>query len=76
MESTVNTTMCATVLTVMDERLLVCDHLTSQEVIVHTRNACRFCAGDQICIRFSGAMTLSLPPQISAISITKTPSCR
>ena len=50
-------------------RLLVCDVHTRQQVLVHADNACRFCPGDCVCIRFSGAMTNSIPPQISADSV-------
>lgn len=70
-----NTTMHATVLRVCPCQLLVCDHCTSQEVLVHTPNACCFCVGDHVCIEYNGAMSLSLPPQISAICITKIRCC-
>lgn len=68
-------TMHATVQTVQDCNLLVCDKATSQEVVVHTPNACHFCIGDHVCIQFSGAMTMSIPPQISATCITKLCPC-
>ena len=50
-------------------RLLVCDESTAQEVLVHTPQACCFRPGDRVCIEYSGAMTMSIPPQISADSI-------
>lgn len=70
MESTVSEVMSATVLQVQPGELLVCGHASCQEVVVHTAQACCFCPGDQVCIRYSGAMTSSLPPQISASSVT------
>lgn len=75
MEATMNTTICATVLCVRSCRLLVCDHCSNQEVEVHTPNACCFCPGDCVCIEHSGAMTMSIPPQINAICIHKISSC-
>lgn len=67
--------MNATVLRVQDCDLLVCDHCASQEVVVHTPDANCFCVGDRVCIEYNGAMTLSLPPQITAICIRKLPCC-
>ena len=46
--------------------LLVCDLCTCQEVLVHTNNACCFCPGQCVCVQYNGAMTMSIPPQISA----------
>lgn len=66
-----NTTMRATVLCAEGCRLHVCDHCTDQEVIVHTPCAHCFCRCDQVCIQYSGAMTMSIPPQITAVCITK-----
>lgn len=68
-------TMNATVLNVKKCSLLVCDHCTSQKVIVHTPKACCFCDGDKICIEYNGIMTRSIPPQITADNITRIPSC-
>lgn len=65
------TTICATVLRGGRCRLCVCDHCTGQEIIVHTPCACHFRRGDCVCIKFSGAMTMSIPPQITAICIEK-----
>lgn len=50
--------------------LLVCDQCGGQEVLVHSGEARCFSPGDWVCIRYSGAMTRSIPPQISAFSIT------
>jgi len=69
-------TMRASVLSVQNDRLVVYDHEMSQEVIVHTPQARRFCVGDYILIHYSGAMTASIPPQISATSISVIPRCR
>ena len=46
--------------------LLVCDLCNGREVLVHTDKACCFCPGQCVCIEYSGAMTMSIPPQISA----------
>lgn len=69
MESSMTQTMHARVLEANCCRLLVCDLDTDQEVVVHTSRGCRFRVGDHVCIQFSGAMTMSIPPQISAIEI-------
>lgn len=69
----VNMTMQATVLEVHRDHLLVLDHSTMQKVRVNTPNACQFRMGDLVCIRYSGLMTMSLPPQISASRITVLP---
>lgn len=68
--------MRANVLSVHNNRLVVFDHDMSQEVIVHTPQAYRFCVGDYILIQYRGAMTASIPPQISATSISVIPRCR
>ena len=64
------TTMRATVLSAQNCRMSVCDQSTSQEVVVHSPCACHFRAGDQVCITYSGAMTMSIPPQNIAHPIT------
>lgn len=66
--------MLATVVSVQDDSLLVIDISTRQRVQVNTREASRFRRGDFVRIRYSGAMTMSIPPQISAISIVRIPS--
>ena len=50
-------TMYAMVKVVGESSLLVYDFNTSQEVIVHTPNACFFIVGEEIFIKYSGAMT-------------------
>ena len=65
------TTMRATVLSAQNCRMSVCDQSTSQEVVVHSPCACHFRAGDQVCITYSGAMTMSIPLQITADYITR-----
>jgi len=66
-------TMQATVLRVQENALLVFQHATSQRILVHTAEACRFRVGDVVCIQYSGAMTFSIPPQITAINIRVLP---
>lgn len=68
-------TMTATVVRVGDCDLLVCDECTSQEVLVRTADAGCFRAGERVCILYNGIMTLSLPPQITALSIRRLCSC-
>ena len=61
--------MKARVLRVCPCRLMVCDLRSCREVVVHTPEACCFHPGDCVCIEYSGAMTMSIPPQISAADI-------
>lgn len=68
-ESSKSETMEARVCCVNCCDLLVCDLCTTQEVLVHTPKAHCFSVGDCVCIEYSGAMTMSLPPQISATCI-------
>ena len=60
----------AKVLRVCRCHLLVCDLCTHQEIHVHTPKACCFRVGDCVCIEHSGVMTMSIPPQITADSIS------
>lgn len=66
-------TMQAIVIKVRPGNLLVFDESMSQTVVVHTPNACRFRVGNCVSIFYSGIMTASIPPQISAIRITRIP---
>lgn len=77
MNTNMSTTMQATVCIVERGQLLVCDHATRQEVVVHTGQACCFHVGDCICIHYNGIMTASIPPQISAdcIHVLRRRSC-
>ena len=76
MESTSETViMRACILRVCCCELLVCDLCTSQEVLVHTQQACCFRVGEHVCIEYSGAMTMSIPPQISATCIKRMNCC-
>ena len=68
-------TMKACILRVCCCDLLVCDLYTSQQVLVHTSDACCFRAGERVCITYSGAMTNSLPPQISATNVERMCGC-
>ena len=63
--------MFATVLEVNCSNLLVKEFPNEQEVIVNTSWACRFNVGENVKIVYNGAMTASLPPQISARRIFK-----
>ena len=72
---TMEQTMCAQVLQVCPCRLLVCDQDTCQQVLVHTPRACCYCPGECLCIQFDGAMTNSIPPQISAKCIRRLGRC-
>ena len=65
------TIMHAAVLSAQNCQMTVCDRQTSQEVVVHSPCACHFRAGDQVCITYNGAMTRSIPPQITADCITR-----
>ena len=66
--------MLATVFSVRNDHLLVIDLSNRQQVRVNTREAPRFHAGDLIRIRYNGAMTMSIPPQISALRVTRLSS--
>lgn len=66
-------TMCAVILEISDRKILVRDSKTNQEIAVNTRCNCNFRVGDRVIIFHSGAMTMSIPPQISAIRIRKAP---
>lgn len=66
-------TMCAVILEISDHRLLVRDSGTRQDVVVNTRCNCDFRVGDRVIILYRGAMTMSIPPQISAVKIRKAP---
>lgn len=68
-------TMKARVTKVCPCYLMVCDVCTGQEVQVNSSCACCYCVGDCVCIHYNGAMTNSLPPQISAESICHLDSC-
>ena len=67
--------MQARVLRVRRDHLLVRDCGTGQQVQVNTHHARRFRMGQRIIIQYSGAMTMSIPPQISAIDITPNVRC-
>ena len=69
-------TICATVLAVLDGALLVRDCCTCQQVLVHTQGTRCFRPGDRARIRYSGASTRSLPPQVTATEICRICRCR
>lgn len=64
-------TFLARVLEASDDNLLVCNVRNGMEILAHVRGAGCFCVGDYVCIRFNGAMTMSIPPQITACRIRK-----
>ncbi|MCM1530274.1 MAG: hypothetical protein NC093_09810 [Alistipes sp.] len=66
-------TMCAVILETRNRQLLVRDSKTDQEIIVNMRCSCNFRVGDRVLIFYRDIMTLSIPPQISALRITKAP---
>ena len=68
--------MTATVLSMRRGSLLVFDFSNRQQVQVNTNDTFRFCLGDLVRIRYNGAMTMSIPPQISATSIVRISSPR
>ncbi len=70
-----NEIMQARVIRVSRSNLLVRDCRTGQSVQVNTERARRFRVGQRIIIQYSGAMTMSIPPQISAIDITPNVRC-
>ena len=65
--------MQAVILTVSCDSLLVFDRRNRQRVHVYFSGACRFRPGELVCIRYNGVMTRSVPPQISAASVTRLP---
>ena len=75
MEPMETTVITAQVLEVRPCRLLVCDCCTGQRILVRTEQACCSSRGDCVRIEYSGVMTRSLPPQISAISISCSSGC-
>lgn len=65
--------MCATILRVERDRLLVRDSSTNQAVVVNTSCVCNFRVNNRVGIIYNGIMTLSIPPQINAIRIFRMP---
>lgn len=61
------------VIEVRRDHLLVRDVGRRQRVIVHTSKARQFRPGDRVWILYSGAMTMSIPPQITALKIIALP---
>lgn len=74
-ETPMLTTLKAKILRVCCCDLLVCDVCTCQEILVHTPRACCFSVGECVCIEYSGAMTMSIPPQITATDIRRVCGC-
>ena len=74
-ETPMPTTLKAKILRVCCCDLRVCDVCTCQEILVHTPRACCFSVGECVCIEYSGAMTMSIPPQITAADIRRVCGC-
>jgi|GEM_PF-2492907 len=51
--------------------LLVRDLNTGDEILVLTHEARKFSPGDRVAVTYSGMMTHSIPPQITALSIRR-----
>ena len=66
-------TMQGTVLSVRCDSLLVLDRRTNQMVRVNYAGSCRFRRGNLVCILYPGIMMPSIPPQITAIRVTRIP---
>ncbi len=64
--------MCAEVIGIEDNRLIVLDKASQQEVAVNTR-CLNFNKGDKVKIVYNGIMTRSIPPQICAARIIRMP---
>ncbi|HIS68935.1 MAG TPA: hypothetical protein IAA58_06165 [Candidatus Gallacutalibacter stercoravium] len=69
------TTMRARVLRVRNNSMLVYDQNGRQTVVVNTTEALRYRPGERVCILYSGAMTRSIPPQITALCISRAGIC-
>ena len=63
--------LCGEILVVEKERFLLLDDTQQAEIIVNTPSAREYSPGDMVCVVYSGAMTRSLPPQISAQRIMR-----
>lgn len=63
--------MKARVLQVCPCYLFVCDVCSGQTVRVNTEEAGCYRVGECLCIYYSGAMTMSIPPQITAERICR-----
>lgn len=65
--------MNATVISIDPRGLLVRDSETGEEVFVNFGNPGLFSPGEAIRITYTGTMTPSIPPQISATAIVRVP---
>ncbi len=63
------------VLHVRRDHLLVRDCRTGQEVRVDLPRPGRFRPGESVIVQYSGAMTRSVPPRISAWSVMRNVRC-
>ncbi len=67
--------MQARILRVRRDDLLVRDCRTGQEVRVDLPRPGRFRPGESVIVQYSGAMTRSVPPRISAWSVMRNVRC-
>lgn len=70
-----NVIMQARILRVNRDSLLVRDCRTGQQVQVDTTRARRFRPGQRVIILYSGAMTRSVPPRITAADVMPRARC-
>ncbi|MDE5753117.1 MAG: hypothetical protein K2H89_01020 [Oscillospiraceae bacterium] len=68
-------TMTGVILEINENQILIRDEATNQEVAVNTCCVCNLAVNDRVSILYSGMMTMSIPPQISARRITRL-NCR
>lgn len=61
----------AIILQVNSGNLMVRNFENNQEILVHFRDSRNFRSDEHVRIEFNGQMTLSIPPQITAISILR-----
>jgi hypothetical protein len=63
--------ICAEILEVNPDSLLVRSSRNRQEILVKTDCTCGFARHDRVHILYDGIMTRSIPPQIQAVKITR-----
>lgn len=63
--------MKAVIIEMHDKRLLVRDDQTNQDYVVNLKRNRKLNVCDKLIIHYGEAMTLSLPPHISAVRIRK-----
>ena len=66
--------LLVSVVSIREDHLLVFDLTQHRQLQVNTRSAARFRAGDLLRIEYSGALTKSVPPQLTPLHIAKLSS--